>query len=264
MQCTQGGRRAYYPNLYTYVGDVDNYKPDGYGTRRDVDGTTVRGMFKNGLPNGLICHYFPNKDIYIGEANNGDFIGIGVYLSPSGDILVGEFNNECLTRGEVMKYKSSFKRITSGQTEYYGQIAPGYINGQTVDCPNGHGERRYRNGGYELGIFKNSHLIHGASYFNNILKYGDFDENGNLNGEGTVIFVTEDGLVSYKGSFRKDLYHGKGIYTRSDGQSFLALWDDSEPVRIEQTWAANGSETKDLAYTGCKEDEGYILSLSRD
>lgn len=162
-----------------------------------------------------------------------------------------------------MQYKSSFKRITSGKTEYYGQIAPGYINGESVDCPNGHGER-YINGGYEIGIFKNSHLIHGASYFNNILKYGDFDESGKLNGEGTVIFVTEEGLVSYKGSFREDLYHGKGIYTRSDGQSFLALWDDSEPVRIEQTWAANGSETKDLAYTGCKEDEGYILSLSND
>ena len=260
----KGDGKLYYPNLYTYVGDVDDYKPDGYGTRRDVDGTTVRGMWKNGLPNGLICHYFPNKDIYIGEANNGDFIGIGVYLSPNGDILVGEFNNECLTRGEVMKYKSSFKKITSGQTEYYGQIAPGYINGQTVDCPNGHGERRYRNGGYELGIFKNSHLIHGASYFNNILKYGDFDENGNLNGDGAVLFISKEGLVSYKGTFRENRYHGKGIYTRPDGQSFLALWDNDKPVSIEQTWAANGSETKDLAYTGCKEDEGYILSLSRD
>lgn len=256
----KGNGELYYPNLYTYVGDVNDYKPDGYGTRKDVDGTTVRGMWKNGLPNGLISHYFPNKDIYIGEANNGDFIGIGVYLSPNGDISAGEFNNECLTRSEVMKYKNSFKRITSGKTEYYGQIAPGYINGESVDCPNGHGER-YRNGGYELGIFKDSHLIHGASYFNNILKYGDFDENGNLNGEGTVIFVTEEGLVSYKGTFLENRYHGKGIYTRTDGQSFLTLWDDSEPVRIEQRWAANGSETKDLAYTGCKEDEGLLCVL---
>lgn len=259
----KGKGKLYCPNLYTYVGGVNDYNPDGYGRREDVDGTTVCGMWKNGLPNGLVSHYFPNKDIYIGEVSNGDFVGIGVYLSPNGDISAGKFNNECLTYGEVMQYKSSFKRITSGKTEYYGQIAPGYINGESVDCPNGHGER-YINGGYEIGIFKNSHLIHGASYFNNILKYGDFDESGKLNGEGTVIFVTEEGLVSYKGSFREDLYHGKGIYTRSDGQSFLALWDDSEPVRIEQTWAANGSETKDLAYTGCKEDEGYILSLSND
>ena len=51
------------------------------------------------------------------------------------------------------------------------------------------------------------------------------------------------------------------IYTRTDGQSFLALWDDSEPVRIEQRWAANGSETKNLAYTGCKEDEGLLCVL---
>ena len=259
----KGKGRLYYPNLYTYVGDVDDYDPDGCGTREDVDGTTVCGMFKNGMPNGLVSHYFPNKDIYIGEVSNGNFVGIGVYLTPNGEISAGKFNNECLTYNEVMKYKSSFKRITLDRTEYYGEIAPGYINGQTVECPNGRGER-YTDGGYELGIFKNSHLIHGASYFNNILKYGDFDANGDLNGEGMVLFVDNDGLVSYKGTFLESRYHGKGIYTRSDGQSFLAHWDNGIPTHMEKKWAANGSEIGKFAYTGCKEDDGLILSLSRD
>ena len=110
----KGKGKLYCPNLYTYVGGVNDYNPDGYGRREDVDGTTVCGMWKNGLPNGLVSHYFPNKDIYIGEVSNGDFVGIGVYLSPNGDISAGKFNNECLTYGEVMQYKSSFKRITSG------------------------------------------------------------------------------------------------------------------------------------------------------
>lgn len=67
-----------------------------------------------------------------------------------------------------------------------------------------------------------------------------------------------------QGGFLNNRYQGKGSYTRSDGQRFLAQWENGEPIRIEQTFAANGEETRKLSYTGCMEDEGYILSLETD
>lgn len=249
------------PGSYTYTGDVRNYKADGFGTRKNSDGTTESGMWRDGLPHGLGSREFANGDKYYGEMRDGHFVGVGVYLSANGKIMAGEFNDGCVSYDEIMKYNAAFKVRTSDRTKYYGQLAPAVINGQTVDCPNGRGER-CTDGGYELGIFKNSNLILGASFFGDILRFGDFDSKGRLNGEGTVLFINDFGLVSYKGEFFENRFHGKGIYTRSDGQSFLAVWENGEHVRTERVWAANGTEIRDFVYTGCKEDEGFVLTLS--
>ncbi len=259
-----GHGKITYADGAVYTGHVRAYMPDGYGKLEDPDGSVRRGCWKNGIMHGLCSHYFANGDVYHGELDNGNYTGIGLYIFKNGGKEAGLFENgECLTQRDVMQHKASFKNVTSGAASYYGQMRAGYVDGQTVVCPNGYGER-YEGDSYEVGVFNNSTLIHGAYSGESSVSYGDFDEKGRLNGEGWVLFIEDSGLVCYKGGFLNNRYQGKGSYTRSDGQRFLAQWENGKPIRIEQTFAANGEETRKLSYTGCMEDEGYILSLEAD
>lgn len=240
----EGKGKITYPDGNVYVGNVNGFKPDGYGTLKKADGSLIRGMWKQGNKQGLCSYYFANGCVYHGGFDNDDYSGLGVYIFENGVIRVGKFKSaECLTYNEVMRYQNSFKSRQSGRTRYYGQLEPAYINGQTVDCPNGYGER-YTDGVYEVGIFKNSHLVHGAYFTGSMAAYGDFDQDGNIIGEGEVLFIDDSGLIGYKGGFLRNCYGGRGIYTYSNGYSYLATWHDGLPTGdfAEKCWAANGDE----------------------
>jgi hypothetical protein len=221
---------------------------DGFGIRKNSNAIT-RGSWRKGISNGLFSVIYKNGDAYYGGVVNDMYTGLGIYIYADGCISAGIYkNDENLTYKEVFRYKSSFKRVNEGATRYYGQMGSAYINGRLIDCPVGYGER-YTNGGYELGLFKNCSLVHGVSFFNNIVLYGDFDEKGNLNGEGEALFICDDGIVGYKGGFLKNLYHGKGIYTAIDGKKYLADWENGMPVGnyALKAWAANGIERRSLS-----------------
>lgn len=245
----KGYGKITYPSGETYEGGFDGFDCyDGFGIRKNSNAIT-RGSWRKGISNGLFSVIYKNGDAYYGGVVNDMYTGLGIYIYADGCISAGIYkNDENLTYKEVFRYKSSFKRVNEGATRYYGQMGSAYINGRLIDCPVGYGER-YTNGGYELGLFKNCSLVHGVSFFNNIVLYGDFDEKGNLNGEGEALFICDDGIVGYKGGFLKNLYHGKGIYTAIDGKKYLADWENGMPVGnyALKAWAANGIERRSLS-----------------
>jgi hypothetical protein len=148
-------------NAGTYNGECYNGKPEGLGEWISDDGEFVRyGYFKNGVPHGLFCRNFPQKNWTTGKSDSDFYskrpikrILVGLYKNGKPVKVymggyIGEINENFLPHGNGVR-----ENFQMGITER-GTFAYGRLNGQ--------GTRIDRDKNVESGEFKDGVLVYGS------------------------------------------------------------------------------------------------------
>ena len=156
---------------YTFTGEWENGKPNGYGIKIYSDGTTNRGYFKDGKLHGYgVCHYSDgtiSEGYFVDDLKEGYGVRIGL-LSYRGDYKndkfygkgILSFNNELDYVGDIQE-DILFHGV--GMLEYHNEGA--YYVGQLSNGKReGFGKLIYRNGDFYEGEWKDG-IFHGEGSF---------------------------------------------------------------------------------------------------
>lgn len=224
--------------LYTSELDQINYEIDV--KYRDVPPIKVLDpdggsqYYQGGFNKKGECHgkgiWIKNYDLYIGNFQNDQFNGKGLYISEKGDYYFGQWKNSLvegigdLTVKNKLVNKGNFK---NGKKEGFGEekYPDGDIyKGNFYDGKkSGRGQYIFANGSRYDGAFKNN-KFNGFGQIS--LNNGDFIrgefKDGKLNGEGNVNW--NDG-TKFIGNFVQDKKYGKGTYISNDGQIYKGSWE---------------------------------------
>lgn len=112
-----------------YVGNFENYKPNGKGIYYFADGTTYEGYLVNGEFEGKGTRRWTSGDSYTGDWKNSKRAGIGIYTWSDGDSYSGGWeNNEKSGIG-------TFKKANG--YSYSGEYKNGEIKKSTFYNPKG-------------------------------------------------------------------------------------------------------------------------------
>ena len=192
-----------FPNGNIYKGNWnDRLEMDGYGNYiLKKDDVFVEGIWDKGiLKYGRI--FLPNGDIYEGDIENNLYQGEGKYINhEDGTIYEGFFD-----KGE----RNKFGKIIYKDGSYYeGNL----IND---NIPDGQGVFKWidptldNNNNYNNN--NNGYYNYSTNYNNNNYKYSYSGEfiNGKIDGYG--ILKNEYSKSEYKGDFKNNVFHGKGVF----------------------------------------------------
>ena len=117
----------------------------------------------------FVTHAYGNGDRYIGNVEEGERHGCGIYIWNSGDWYSGQFINSKRTG-----FGHDFLRFTGGSMHYLGEMVDGNMHGYGVlyleiglryegqfrdDTMAGYGAVYKLNGAREVGQFSNGTLI---------------------------------------------------------------------------------------------------------
>lgn len=166
---------------YTFTGEWENGKPNGYGIKIYSDGTTNRGYFKDGKLHGYgVCHYSDgtiSEGYYVNDLKEGYGVEIGRM------VYRGNYKNDKFHGKGILNY--------GNKLDYVGDIQ---------------GENLFN------GIGMLDHHFDDGSYYVGQLS------NGKQEGFGKFIYRNGD---YYEGEWKDNAYHGKGSLTyQSKGYRF--------------------------------------------
>ena len=174
------------------------------GTLEYACGALYTGSWHDDLPNGYGQMNFSDSTSYKGSWSNGLRHGKGTYIYQNGDIYEGEWNMDVRNGKGKMSY--------TDQTDYEGTWSNGLVcTNEQLNC-----------------IMLNLCQYHGHGIIRSprIAFEGEF-VNGTKDGTGVMRY--ESG-VEYKGSWKKDLYHGNGTITYKRGmiRSYMGEWQNGK------------------------------------
>jgi len=148
----------------SYVGEVEDGMPEGFGTMTFANGDSMYGIFVNGVINDDTAHYdFADGGAYDGPMINGKFFGLGTRTfggdyeghSYTGNFENGNFNGEGTyffpdgSTNEGQFKDGEFLPPTSGENDYV------YVGATSNGIPNGVGKMTWANGDVYKGDFVN-------------------------------------------------------------------------------------------------------------
>ena len=193
---TDTDEQIIYNDGSSYLGEVENGVPEGFGTMTFTNGDSMSGIFINGIMNDATAHYdFADggsydgpmfKTIFIGpgtrtfggdyvghsytgEFENGNFNGQGTYFFPDGSTNVGEFKDGTFVPPKPAKPDYVYVGATSNgiphgvgkMTWGNGDVYKGdFVNG----VRHGLGEFTYANKTQLTGRFENDEFVKNASF----------------------------------------------------------------------------------------------------
>lgn len=170
----------------------ENGKLDGFVEYYGNDGSSYKGDYKDGVPNGKAVVTLKDGHVYYGDIVDGKFSGQGEIHFKNGNIYKGDFADGLINgKGELVWNSDSFKGH-----KYIGDFLKGKREGK--------GEYTWPNGDVYVGVFKN-----------------DLKE-----GEGEFRF--SNGNV-YKGDFKEDAMTGQGEMKYKNGDRFIGEFSNGKP-----------------------------------
>lgn len=164
---------------------------------------TQTGEFKEGLRHGFAKSNCTDGSSLEGMFTNGILTSKGIRIGPDGDRWEGEYKDGLLngqgthTFAKLPKY------------DYRGMFKDNKYNGQ--------GEQTFPNGEKRVGEFKDGDFSKGVVTYPNKTKYeGDFKKD-EPHGKGKLTYELG---TTYEGDFEHGMYHGQGrlIYLNGDHQ----------------------------------------------
>ena len=226
----------YVDNLnYKYIGNKINNVKEGFGIKKDQDGTKFSGIFHYNLANGFGKYIYSNEDIYRGELYKDKLQGYGIYNS---------INYGCIYEGYWIDDKQNFYGIekwSKGQN-YIGEYFYGKKNGIGIytwnDNSKYYGEW-YNNfiNGYGIYMIKNKKKYMGEFVMNNIEGFGDmiyFDKNVRYSGfwennkkEGFGIQINYDKNIIYIGFWKNNKKEGCGKIMNEKSEKY-GYWKNNK------------------------------------
>lgn len=195
---------------YTFTGEWENGKPNGYGIKYYSDGTTNRGYFKNGMLNGYgVCHYADGV-VYEGNFINDLKDGYGVEF---GKIIYRGFFKEDNYHGKGVL-------IIPGQIDYIGDIDMENDIMHGVGMLDFHDEK----GEYYVGqLYRGKREGYGKLIYGDGSSYEGEWKNNKKNGKGSVTYPNKG--YRFECTFRNGLAHGCGKFISFDGRILKeGLW----------------------------------------
>ena len=150
-------------NAEKYVGEWQDHKQHGRGTKTFPDGRKYVGEWREGELSGNGTYWWPSGSKYVGEFQNSKRSGHGTFFAANGQKYVGEYRNDIengqgtLTFPDGMQYTGGFlNRLFSGHgkfkfrdgKEYEGEFRNGEYNGL--------GTLRFQDGSNYVGEFRNN------------------------------------------------------------------------------------------------------------
>jgi len=189
-----------YKNGDTYVGEMNNDKPHGYGTYTWSVGEKYVGFFKNDKKHGHGTWSF--KDIkYVGEWKEDSMHGQGT-LTSNGKKFVGKFKDNYMVKGTTT--------WTSGES-----AGDKYVGDHKDHDQHGKGTHTWSNGDRYIGEWKKGNMHgHGKYTWTNGDKYIGEVKNDKKHGQGTMLLANGD---KYDGEWKDDEQCG-GTFTSADGK----------------------------------------------
>ena len=163
-----------------YVGEIENWVPNGQGKQTYPNGIMYKGEWKDGKKHGQGTYTQPDGSKYVGEWNNGKRNGYGTFTSPDGSKYVGKFRTGKRNGQGIFTWSDGGK--------YEGEWKNGVFHGQgTVTLPDG---EKY------VGDWKNNKKHGQGTYtFLDRSKYaGEFRGNKPWN----ITFYDKDGIIRWK------------------------------------------------------------------
>lgn len=149
---------------------------------------------------------------YIGEIQDDEKDGIGVFKYITGDIYIG-------------RWLSNEKH---GKGIYYFQTGEIYVGDYIRDKYEGRGEFRFANGDVHKGDFRQGEISgYGIKRLTNGTVYKGQWVKGNLHGDGLITDVHGN---LYQGVFKNGLKHGPGVLKTSEGQQYKESYLDGKKV----------------------------------
>ncbi len=240
-----------------FVGELDNGKPEGYGTQYDSDGNILyEGNFSSGKYNGEGKMY--NSDgvvIYDGEFENNKYSGSGKLYSDIGRVTyVGEFSVGQKS-GKGIDYDTKTQLRT-----YYGEFENGVRQGNGIVYEED-GETILYDGELSSGLYNGTGKLYSDG---NLLYSGEF-VNGLYDGEGNL-YDLDTGALLYSGEFKEGLYDGTGkLYNSSGVVIYEGKFSSGKKQGDGTSYDSLGSQTFSgtfrsdsidyIEYLGCTVDE---------
>jgi hypothetical protein len=199
-----GKGKMTWPNGEVYEGEYKDDKMNGQGKLKYPNGTTTyEGEFKDDEFSGYgeYTNFTPSENYhfkYRGYYDNGVRHGFG-YIFTSGragsGMMYGEFKNDKLISG------------TGRRIEGDGTIQEGdFINGNNSNGNIRNGKKIWPNNAY---IYE-----------------GEFDKDGNIHGEGTMIYDTG---WKYEGGYKHGLMNGYGVMHNPNGDVYEGEFENDKP-----------------------------------
>jgi hypothetical protein len=121
-----------------YLGETENSKPSGQGTRTWPIGDKYVGEFKDGGFHGLGTFTWDNGDKYTGDYTDGKRHGKGLFTYTKGDEYIGEWKDDKMR----------------GQGTYTSHNGNKYFGGWKDNLPNGQGTFTWSDGKRRIGEFR--------------------------------------------------------------------------------------------------------------
>lgn len=198
-----------FKNKIKYIGELKDYKMEGYGIISKDSYSFYEGNFNNNLFDGLGLLNLNNGDCYKGEFKKGKICGKGKVNWFNGDSYEGEFKNNRpdgygILIVESGNYKGNFiNGLFNGKGELKFKNSTGNNSVCGIECDtweNGivgkKGKLNYTNRSYYIGDIKRS---------NNVWFLDDVAP------EGFGKIYNRNGGIIYDGQFHSGLKHGPGI-----------------------------------------------------
>jgi len=197
-----------------YVGEIENWIPNGQGKQTYPDGIMYKGEWKDGKKHGQGTYTQPDGSKYVGEWNKGKRNGYGTFTSADGSKYVGKFRKG--------KRNGHGTFTSAGGSKYVGE----WNNGKR----NGHGTFTSPDGSKYVGKFrKGKRNGQGIFTWSDGGKYEGEWKNGVFHGLGTV--TLPDG-EKYVGDWKNNKKHGQGTYTFLDSSKYAGEFRGNKPWNI--------------------------------
>ena len=278
-----------WPDGQVYEGEWKDGKKNGRGKHTWPDGEVYEGEYKDDKRNGRGKNTWPDGQVYEGEYKDDKQNGMGKYKYPDGTTYEGEFkDDEFSGYGEYtnvtpsenyhFKYRGYYDNgVKHGFGYIYtssGRAGSGMMYGEFKNDKliSGSGRRIERDGTIQEGDFingnnSNGNIKNGKKIWpNNAYIYeGEFDENGECHGKGSMIAVYDgwnfEGIYNhgkrhygvlhdngdvYEGEFENNRPHGKGTRKYADGKVHKGRFVMNKPdgpnaiTSLRRTWEELG------------------------
>ena len=200
-----------------------------------------------------------SKSFYIGNLNNSEIKGEGLYITKNKLLIEGEFNtlndiktsycnyNNCILSGNIIDWEFISGTYLKKNIKIIGNFTNGlpcstikYFSGSVLyegECIDGK-----MNG---LGFYKDPDITYEGEWLNN-----------QFNGEG----VFKDRNIKYSGFFKNGKKHGEGKLTVNENDYFVEFDNDKEIIRIDYNQkTVNDLENKVKNLQDNVRDNTYII-----
>lgn len=216
------------PNGDSYMGQMEDGKPHGYGVYISTKGDRYDGRWEYGVEQGRGTLTYANGDVYKGNWWNGSWQGQGTFTNQKGryegNWLEGERNGQGVyTKTNGDKYSGAWvhgKRQGYGTSidhtgeQYRGHWRQGKRHGEgTCAYPNGVTYQGQWSQGQRQG-YGNCTYADGRHYSGNW-------ENNRESDHGICTYPNGD---RYVGSWNNGFWHGRGTYIYANGETYAGTW----------------------------------------